>query len=159
MIKGKKTRNLMKYGEFVAFFAWAVSIMLTVSPIQIGYAAAEFEKEQAMGEVTINETNRGKSIEVHLNNRVILQLPENPSTGYRWELEPLDANILKLQVDAYREPPSMALGAKGSRIFEFLSQSTGTVNLRLQLRRPWESESATLEIFEVTLQILPSDAK
>jgi inhibitor of cysteine peptidase len=159
VLKCRRKKTLMKGIKLYTPLARALLFMLTVSAIQIVYAIPACEKEPDMDEVTIDETCHGRLIEIFSNNRVILQLPENPSTGYRWELKPLDTNILKLQVDTYRAPTTMALGAKGIRIFEFLSQSTGTVNLRLHLRRPWESESANAEIFEVTLQILPPDAK
>jgi inhibitor of cysteine peptidase len=82
-----------------------------------------------------------------------LQLPENPSTGYRWELKPFNDETLKLQGDTYQAPTTIAMGVGGTRIFEFIAQSSGIVHLCLQLKKPWNSENDAMKMFEVTVQV------
>lgn len=101
-----------------------------------------------MREVTISESDHGRLVEVAPDDRVAVQLPENPSTGYRWELEPPDDAVLRLETDTLRPPTTSAPGAGGIRVLEFRAQSAGLARIRLRLRRPWESEHAqgTLEV-------------
>lgn len=107
-----------------------------------------------MPEIILSAADRGKLIEVAPDSRVLLRLLENPSTGYRWELEPFEGDALKLQADTYQAPATLAPGAGGVRVFDFLARSSGTVTLRLYLRRPWEP-AGTIETFEVTILVSP----
>jgi inhibitor of cysteine peptidase len=136
-------------------FAWGVILVLMACASQVGYATAIGDKELAMTEVTLGAADRGRLIEVAPGSRVLLRLPENPSTGYRWELEPLEGDALKRQADTYQPPATLAPGAGGVRVFDFLARSPGNVVLRLRLRRPWEPAGAAAETFEVTVQISP----
>lgn len=107
-----------------------------------------------MAEVLLGEADHGSVIEVLPGTRVLLRLPENPSTGYRWELEPFEPHVIELQADTYQAPPTLAPGAGGVRVFAFLARSGGrTVLLRLRLRRAWEPRGYAVKTFEVTLQV------
>lgn len=108
-----------------------------------------------MTDVALGAADRGRTIEVTQGYRVLLRLPENSSTGYRWELEQLEGDALKLQADTYHPSASPALGAGGVRGFDFLARSPGNAVLRLRLRRPWEPAGPAAETFEVTVQVSP----
>jgi inhibitor of cysteine peptidase len=131
-----------------------VILVFTAYTLLAGCATAATDKESAMNEIVVGEEDRGRLIEVVQGSRVLLRLPENPSTGYRWELEPFEGNALKLQADTYQPPSIMTPGAGGVRVIDFLSQSSGTVLLRLRLRRPWDPEDVA-KAFEVTVHVTP----
>jgi inhibitor of cysteine peptidase len=105
-----------------------------------------------MKEVIVSEPDHGRLIEVAPDSRIAVRLLENPSTGYRWELEPPEGTVLKLETDTYQPPATSVPGAGGIRVFEFRAQSAGIALIRLRLRRPWESEHAH-KIFEVTVRV------
>jgi len=106
-----------------------------------------------MTEVKIGEADRGRLIQATQGSPVLLHLPENPSTGYRWELEPLQSETLMLKADTYLPPTTLIPGAGGIRLFEFLARSPGFVLLRLDLRQPWKPEDRA-ETFEVTIRVV-----
>ena len=107
-----------------------------------------------MTEIVVGEEDRGRFIEAVQGSRVLLRLPENPSTGYRWEVETFEGDALKLQTDTYQPPSIITLWAGGVRVVDFLAQSSGTVLLRLRLRRPWDPEDVA-KAFEVTVHVTP----
>lgn len=117
----------------------------------MGYAKGG-DKNQAMKEVTVSETDHGQLIKVDLGSQIAVRLPENPSTGYQWELELPQDTVLKLETDTYQPPSASVPGAGGIRVWKFRARSAGIALIRLRLRRPWEGEHA-LQIFEVTVHV------
>jgi inhibitor of cysteine peptidase len=65
-----------------------------------------------------------------------IALPENASTGYRWELGPLPAGA-EVVADRMEAAATTAVGAAGLRVFALRPGSGGTVSARL--RRSWET--------------------
>ena len=154
--KTKREKMFVNYAKIYTFFTLALSFFFTVLVMSTGYSTTEDYKESAMTEVIIDESYNGRQIEVAYNSRVLLRLPENPSTGYRWEIKPLNDDTLKLQVDTYRAPTTIVMGAGGTRVFEFIAQSPGTFHLNLHLKKPWDSEGEAIKIFEITLHVILS---
>lgn len=134
--------------KWVGAIAWAFFVTVYAFVVFAGGG----DKNQAMKEVTVSERDHGRLIEVAPDSRIAVRLIENPSTGYRWELEPPKDTVLKLETDTYQPPATSVPGAGGIRVFEFRAQSAGIALIRLRLRRPWESEHAH-EIVEVTVRV------
>lgn len=63
-----------------------------------------------------------------------LWMTENPTTGYRWELESPGFDIVS---DSY-EPSSAAMGSPGTRRLELHPTQRGELTLHLVRRRTWE---------------------
>lgn len=137
--------------------ALALSVGLTLAahgvPVNAA-AASEKDEGQSMSEVMVGLEDSGKRIAVSLGRRVILRLPENPSTGYRWELQSFAGDILEIHGDHYQPPAVLSPGAGGIRLFEFLAHAPGQVLLHLRLTRPWETERADAQTFDVTVTVL-----
>ena len=45
----------------------------------------------------VTEVDNGTTVEVHVGETLVLRLPENATTGYRWAIEALNAISLKLK--------------------------------------------------------------
>lgn len=117
-------------------------------------SAAAADKEAVMAEIVLGQADSGRRTEIAPGSRIIVQLPENPSTGYSWQLEPVMGDAVTLESNALQTTLSAAApGAGGSRAFVFLAQSPGTALLRLHLKRPWEAKAAA-KTFEVTVQVV-----
>jgi inhibitor of cysteine peptidase len=73
----------------------------------------------------------------------LLRLASNPSTGYRWRLEPVEPAIVEQVGEAeFVAAPAGAgapvVGAGGVEIFRLRGSSPGQASLRFAYRRPWE---------------------
>lgn len=82
----------------------------------------------------------GTERRVHVGETVRVSLPENPTTGYRWECD-MDAEALHQMHDSYTGDV-MPRGAKGARLLEFVALRPGVVTLRLVKRRSWDQAMA-----------------
>ncbi|WP_429469391.1 protease inhibitor I42 family protein [Paraburkholderia sp. WSM4175] len=120
-------------------------------------ACTHFEAEKALGQNdsrTITEADNGTTVEMHAGDTVILYLPENATTGYRWTIEELDAGLIELQESDYASGSS-AVGSGGEARWTFRAKALGTTPLKLKLWRHWEGDGSILKRFVVTLKMLP----
>jgi inhibitor of cysteine peptidase len=81
---------------------------------------------------------------VRVGDDVVLRLPENPTTGYRWTLSTSADDALSLESDTY-VPGEAKPGTPGVRVFRLRATAPGTVELRLHRRRRWETTPAEPE--------------
>lgn len=104
------------------------------------------------GEVTLSEADSGRLIELQESDVVVLRLESNPSTGYRWEVQETDQNIL-LQVGAFEfESEPNRFGAPGTQVLRFVGVSEGRTPLKLVYRRPWEEGVEPLKTYSIQVQ-------
>jgi inhibitor of cysteine peptidase len=103
--------------------------------------------------VVIRQADAGQVVEVQTGDRLAVWLPENPSTGYQWNLFQVDDAILQLRDSAFVQGEAGIPGSGGVRQLQFEAQTPGETALILHLQRPWEAETAPIESFEVTVQV------
>ncbi len=87
------------------------------------------------------------------SQQLILRLPSNPTTGYRWEVREAAAGQLRaLGPEVYSAPQGEALvGAGGHSTWRFEAQEPGESMLSLTYQRPWEAEP--IEHFECLIRV------
>ncbi|HEY9628009.1 MAG TPA: protease inhibitor I42 family protein [Coleofasciculaceae cyanobacterium] len=102
--------------------------------------------------LSVTAADSGKSLEVSSGDTLSLQLPENPTTGYRWAVQSPENQNLELQSSEF-SPPSSGIGGSGQRVFTFRAKSSGTANLQLKEWREWEGDRSILNRFELTVRV------
>jgi inhibitor of cysteine peptidase len=102
-----------------------------------------------MAEVEIRES--GVRAVVAADDRVIIRLPENATTGYQWTIDDMP-NSLEVERNDLIPPGSDAPGAAGERRIVLRARRPGAARVGLSLRRPWESTTAR-ETFEAMLDV------
>jgi inhibitor of cysteine peptidase len=90
--------------------------------------------------------DQAKSIEAREGDEIVLRLPENPTTGYRWHIDRADG-VIEQVADSYTPDPNMQFGSGGVREFRFRGKASGTARLELKLWQEWEGESSVRERF------------
>ena len=100
----------------------------------------------------LTAADSGKTLEVSSGDTLSIQLPENPTTGYRWAIQTSDDLSLKLQSSEFSSQ-SAGVGAGGQRHFTFQATSSGTAHLQLKEWRQWEGDRSILNRFELTVQV------
>jgi inhibitor of cysteine peptidase len=96
----------------------------------------------------LSERDSGRTLEVSLATVITVQLRENPSTGYRWQVETV--NGLEQIGDRFI-PPGAGIGAAGLREFQFRAGRVGTHALRVKHWRDWAG--SVTGRFEATIQV------
>ncbi len=108
-----------------------------------------------MSEIIIEKKDHKKTFVGKRNDVVIIRLEENISTGYIWEVEKLDNNIVELlETDHNAEPADSQVGGSGTRSIGFRLVSSGDKKIRVRLRRQWDPEDEAIDNFEVTIKVL-----
>lgn len=96
-------------------------------------------------------SDAGSNVTLLQGETVKVSLRGNGSTGYTWEVVPDTESILSQQGDKQFEPDGDAVGADGLYIFTFKAIASGNFQLKLIYHRPWETDVAPLQTFEVTI--------
>jgi predicted secreted protein len=82
-----------------------------------------------------------------------LQLPENPTTGYCWEVESLDLTRLQPLGSDFTLSTPASIGSGGLRLLSFRGLAPGVVTLSLRHWQPWQGLDSVNQRWRVTLVI------
>ena len=102
-----------------------------------------------MAEVTVTSAQNGGAVTVGAGDTVIVRLPENPTTGYRWQVVAGGAPL----GDDFMPASSGAAGAAGERVLRFSAPASGVMTLELDSRRAWEAGATPQARFAVTVTV------
>ena len=99
----------------------------------------------------VTNADAGTTITIQPGEMVIITLPGNPTTGYRWELAgALTDSILQAVPGPDYQPAGTAIGSGGTFLFRYKVVRTGTTVLKFVYHRSWENVPAQ-NSFTVTI--------
>lgn len=102
--------------------------------------------------IEINKSHHGQTIQVPKGSILKVSLAENPTTGYRWELDkPIDKH-LQVYSDDFTISDEKAIGSGGLRILCFQPIKPDRYLLSLKHWCPWEGEESVEDRFQVTIE-------
>ncbi len=107
------------------------------------------------GTLILNRADHNRIAELRVGERLIVRLPENPTTGYTWAIDETDSRSLALGSTDYTPPETGSIGVRGQRAFVFTVRQPGEVVLKLKYWRFWEGDASATEHYVVNLRILP----
>jgi len=106
-----------------------------------------------MSAITLTEADNGKVIDVSQGDTITIQLPENPTTGFRWAVDKLDDQVVAMGQDDYAAATGGGIGGGGTHRFTLKAARSGTAQLRLKLWREWEGDASIRNRFDVTIRV------
>ena len=97
----------------------------------------------------------GKTVTVIAGDTVVIELAGNPTTGYAWAQTAVDIAILKPTADEpeYTSESTGMVGSPGTFIFRWTAEAPGTTTIELGYRRPWETDTAPIETYSLTVDV------
>ncbi len=99
--------------------------------------------------LTIDETYDNRVAQARVGDPIRLQLSENSTTGYQWQMQPDVPAGLRILTDSF-ETSGAGAGAGGVRFWTIVFDKPSKTVLRLELKRSWEKTSA--RTFSVTIE-------
>jgi predicted secreted protein len=90
-----------------------------------------------VGDIEIREN--GANVAVSQGDRVVIRIPENPTTGFRWAPGHI-ADSLELESNEFTPPEQLRPGAGGERVIALRATRPGTHQAEFLLARPWEDK-------------------
>jgi inhibitor of cysteine peptidase len=100
--------------------------------------------------ITVGQAANGKTIHPRAGDTLIVRLPGNPTTGYRWSVSRTPAP-LRLLASSYVPSPPKRLGQGGTFVFRFRVRA-GHGTLTLVYRRPWEKSKPPLRSYSLLVR-------
>jgi inhibitor of cysteine peptidase len=101
--------------------------------------------------LTLNDT--GKSQSAKFGELIIIKLPENPTTGYNWEIREFDKKIIELADAKYESAEGSQIGGGGMKTFKFKPKSIGSTTVKLILKRISEPDNSAIQHFEANVKV------
>lgn len=131
-----------------------ITRLLKVIPLSL-LAALLFAGCSSTDDVLLDETDNGGQVTLEAGQTLAISLPSNPSTGYSWEVESIDAAVLSQTGDPEFESEAEGdvVGAGGTETFRFEAVASGTVQLTLIYHRPFEEGVDPVDTFSITVEV------
>ena len=108
--------------------------------------------------ITLDANANGGTTRIAQGTMFAIALPENPSTGYTWKLQPLGVPAVGLIGERFVPASGEGQpGEGGTRVMTFATLSPGTAVIDLTLRRLGDETSPPTQTFQVTITVA-SDA-
>ena len=107
--------------------------------------------------VTASLSESGSVAALMPEQPLVVRLPANPSTGYRWSYTVKGDEVLRLDsVSGVGSPPNGMVGVPGDEVWSFRAQGVGRVVLTYVYTRPWEKHMAPAQTFTLTVVVKPA---
>jgi inhibitor of cysteine peptidase len=106
-----------------------------------------------MTEIKLTKNDNGKTVEAQVGESVLIELPENPTTGYVWTIDVKEGTgTAHLSNTGYTSANDLGIGSGGMRTFLVNVRSSGIAPIEMKLRRQWEPEGAAIDSFNVVIK-------
>jgi inhibitor of cysteine peptidase len=102
----------------------------------------------------IDETANGQQRDFALGQAFEICLPENPTTGYRWQLDTAANSICVLEQDRF-EAPDGPPGQGGRHRWQFRAAQAGRATIDFSYRRAWAGAGPPTKTFALRVRVRP----
>jgi predicted secreted protein len=107
-----------------------------------------------MQKLLLTQVDNEQSFSVEKGVFIEIELDENLSTGYQWEIDEFDTEVVELISSEPLPIQDLAPGSGGRRRIEFRAVGEGTSRVKLKYWQPWEGESSIVERFHTVIVVV-----
>jgi predicted secreted protein len=100
----------------------------------------------------LTQKDNGAAVTLTLKSRLIIRLPTQPGTGFSWTPK-ATSSLLRLAKNYEKTSAHMLPGGTETKVFVFTPVASGTDQLELDYRRPWEHRVAPAKVFRFTATV------
>jgi inhibitor of cysteine peptidase len=99
----------------------------------------------------ITGSDNGNTLFLKRGDTFYLQLKENPSTGYSWQLQL--SKGLKLKNDKYIPGTTRLCGAPGTHLWAIKAVNNGWQSVKGTYKRPWKKTTSKDQTFKFNVKV------
>ncbi|EWC39289.1 peptidase inhibitor I42 [Pseudomonas stutzeri] len=122
-------------------------------PTSLALLAACASDDKTPSSVVLGDDRRCPQ-ELQNGQQLIVSLPSNPATGYRWILRDAATERLRsLGPEVFSNPKGDMVGGDGLSTWRFEARQPGSGRLYLTYQRPWEAESEPAGLFDCRIEV------
>jgi len=122
----------------------------------LGLALLSACAQKSTTSLTLHQKQQSQCpLTLHTGQQLILRMPSNPTTGFRWLVRDSAANVLhSLGPEVYSNPEDAGLvGSAGVSTWRFEARQAGEGRLHLTYERPWEVGVVPAQRFECQIRV------
>lgn len=127
-----------------------ILLAATMAALPLGACAS---KKPPPEPLSVTDANSGESVALARNQQLVVRLPSNPTTGYRWALAQQSTPMLEPEGAPTFEKGTGAAGAGGTETWRFAPTQAGEGTLRLEYRRLWEADAAPARVVSIKVTV------
>jgi len=138
---------------------WCLGIAWGITTVSKEYLAGGTSGNMQVSEsaspmyVAYSQLDNGTTARVHTRDVITLRLPENPTTGYRWNVT-TDHGLRTLDdTYIYSDPSGKMTGVGGVRFLTLEPETTGTERISAVYKRSWEEDTGDNQVFSMTFVV------
>lgn len=128
----------------------------TTSGDQPTSSASSTSTAPAPAPLTVDDNANGTEVRLVPDQKLVVRLPANNSTGYAWSVQKVDKDTLKQDGNPeYKQDPQPEghVGAGGTSVWSFQAGKPGETTLELVYFRPWETATDSDKRFTLTVRV------
>jgi inhibitor of cysteine peptidase len=106
------------------------------------------------GNLVVNEEQNHATVTVRAGNSITVRLPENPTTGFTWNLSASPG--LQVVSDSYipSDTTGKLIGSGGTHVWDISAQSVGGQTIQATYMRPWEQATGNETAFLLNVVVV-----
>ena len=140
-VQPKDTRRVMLGIAAIVIF---IAVAIVAFSVRLPVTAASRQ---------ITAADSGSTVTLAPNDFLTVTLDDNPTTGYSWAINQVDASVLAPQRADFTQGSSNAPGSGGTRALSFKALRAGSTVLHLKHWRPSEGDNPLNERFVVMVWV------
>jgi inhibitor of cysteine peptidase len=102
--------------------------------------------------VLVDETFNNRTVEVTVGKTIEVHLPENPTTGFRWQLTS-DGGPACVMTDDQFIAPAGPPGKGGDHTWKFKAIRPDEGDIEIRYRRRWENSTTASRAFKIHVKV------
>ena len=138
----------MKLRIFLIFAIFTTALLLSSCIV----TSHDFNVEISCYEFS-ESNHRSDEFEVEVGDKIRLELCSNQTTGFEWEYQMTQENVLKEEDHDFEEPEAGTVGAAGIELWTFEAVEKGTTEVRMEYSQPWEGGLKAEWTYTVTVTV------
>ncbi len=137
-------------------FAVAFTALALFTACGCGTVAGRQNRDKGAPMVLLlNESDNGRTVALHAGESLRITLPENATTGFRWDPERWDREVVGMIAEEPHYPAVGQVGSGGNVEFLFQARKPGVGEIILREWRPWEGEPSVIARYRLHVEVQP----
>ncbi|TWH76523.1 inhibitor of cysteine peptidase [Azomonas agilis] len=121
--------------------------------LMLALSACSSSRPFSAADVRVTDDNQCP-INLVVGQNLTLDLPSNPSTGFRWKVQDHASELLSsLAPEDYLQPEGSLVGAEGTARWRFKAKQEGAGRILMSYQRPWEATGEAAGLFDCRISV------
>jgi len=133
---------------------WLIGCLLTEALIVIQLIGVPTMSAHAdSNTLVLTESENGKTVQLPLGGQLVVRLPAQLGTGFSWAVVSRKGDALRVTEQRTESAGQLRPGGSEEQVFVFAPQASGSEDVELAYRRPWEQNQPPARTFRFSATV------